>query len=716
MAGALYSPSWYRVAGLCPQLRAHVQVHRQSFRGKVWHVVQDNQTGRFHRLSTPAYHVVCLMDGNRTVDDIWRLICDRPGGAQPTQEDVVRLLSLLHGSDLILGGVQPHLEDLAERAGRQARRDFVSRFRNPLAIRIPLLDPDRLLTATLPFVRPLFTIWGLLAWMVLLMAGLTLAVTNWRQMTGAAFDSVFLAHNVLLIVLLYPCIKLLHEMGHAYATKVWGGEVHEFGVMLLAFMPVPYVDASASTAFPQKTRRALVGAAGILVEVALAALAMIVWVLAEPGMARAVAFNVVVTCGLSTVLFNGNPLLRFDGYYVLSDLMEVPNLGQRANQYLKHLFQRHAFGLPDRETPVTAPGEPAIFVFYAIGSFIYRTIVMVGVAFFIATHFFVVGVLLACASVAGTIVWPALKALHFVLFSPQLAGHRGRAVSVAFGTAGAVAIVLMAIPFPYSTMAEGIVWVSDEEATLRVRTAGFVSDIPAEGLSDVAQGTLLMRLEDPFLQLKADVAEKELEELQIKLEAVNLSDRVGANILREQIRQSGAKLADMRRSLDELALVAPSAGRLLMMDTTDLPGRFQRKGEVVGYIVGQEGLVVRAFVPQGAIDLVRRNTRAVSVRLASDKADILKAAVTREVPAAVADLPHPALATSGGGQILIDPAKPEKLKPLDSLFEVDLRVADLPADARIGMRAYVRFEHAAEPLAVRWLREVRQVFLRHFNV
>lgn len=716
MAGALYSPSWYRVSGLRPHLRAHVQMHRQSFRGKVWHVVQDNQTGRFHRLSTPAYHAVCLMDGTRTVDDIWRLICDRPGAQQPTQEEVVRLISMLHAADLIIGGVPPHLEDLAERATRQQRRDMVSRFRNPLAIRIPLLDPDRLLTATLPLVRPLFTGWGLFAWLLLVVVGLTLAVMNWRQMTGAAFESVFLAQNVLLIVLLYPVIKLLHEMGHAYATKVWGGEVHEFGVMLLAFMPVPYVDASASTAFPQKTRRALVGAAGIFVEVVLAAIAMIVWVLAEPGIVRAIALNVVATCGVSTVLFNGNPLLRFDGYYVLSDLIEVPNLGQRANQYVMHLIQRHAFGLPDRETPVTAPGEPAIFFFYAIGSFIYRTIVTVGVAFFIASHFFVVGVLLACASVTGTIIWPALKGLRFVLLSPQLAGRRRRAVTVAFGAAATTVLLLMVVPLPYSTMAEGLVWVSDDEATLRVRTAGFVSVIPGSGLSNVARGALLMRLEDPFLRLKADVAEKELEEFRIKLEAVNLTDRVGANILREQIRQSEAKLADMRRSLDELSLHATSEGHLLMVDTVDLPGRFQRKGEVVGYVVGPEGPVVRVFVPQADIDLVRRNTRAVSVRLASDKSDSLEAKVVREIPAAVTELPHAALTTGGGGHILIDPARSEKLKPLDSLFELDLRVAGLPAEARLGMRAYVRFEHPAEPLAVRWLREVRQVFLRRFNV
>ncbi|MFG1420934.1 peptidase M50 [Roseixanthobacter liquoris] len=716
MAGSLYSPSWYRISGLRPQLRAHVQIHRQTFRGSVWHVVQDNQTGRFHRLSTAAYHFICLMDGTRTVDTIWQLICERMGPQQPTQEEAVRLLSMLHGSDLIVGGVAPHLEDLTDRATRQTRRDMLARFRNPLAIRIPLLDPDRFLTATLPLVRPLFTIWGFLAWAVLVLVGTAQAVMNWHQMTSAAFEGAFLAQNIALIVVLYPFIKLIHEMGHAYATKVWHGEVHEFGIMLLAFMPVPYVDASASTAFRERSRRALVGAAGIMVELALAALAMFVWVLAEPGMARAIAFNVVLTCGVSTVLFNGNPLLRFDGYYVLSDLIEVPNLGQRANQYVFHLIQRRAFGLPDRETPVTARGEPAIFLTYAVASFVYRTTVMVGVAFFIASHFFVVGVALALASVAGAIVWPVLKGLRFVLFSPQLDGRRGRAMAVSLAALGVAALVLLAIPLPYSTMAQGVVWVSDDAATVRVRSAGFVAEIPADGLKEVDRDTLLLRLDDPLLQLRTAVVEKELGELRIKLEAAMINDRVAANILREQIRQSEAQLANMHRSLDDLNLHAPGKGRLLLTDTADLPGRFQRKGEVVGYIVGEGGPVVRAFVSQGQIDLIRRNTRAVSVRLASDTGRSLDARIAREVPAAVTELPHPAIATLGGGDILVDQTKPDKLKPLETLFQVDLHVAGLPLDARLGMRAYVRFEHPAEPIAVRWMRELRQVFLRRFNV
>ena len=147
-------------------------------------------------------------------------------------------------------------------------------------------------------------------------------------------------------------VKSLHELGHAFATKVWGGEVHEVGLMLLVFIPVLYVDASASAAFRQKHRRIVVGAAGILVETTLAALAVIVWVYGSPGIGRAIAFNVILIGGVSTLLFNGNPLLRFDGYYIFSDLIEVPNLATRANAYLFYVIQKHLFKIDSVDSPV----------------------------------------------------------------------------------------------------------------------------------------------------------------------------------------------------------------------------------------------------------------------------------------------------------------------------------------------------------------------------
>ena len=169
---------------------------------------------------------------------------------------------------------------------------------------------------------------------------MVLAGVHWPELSENLADRVLAVENLLVMWLCFPVVKFLHELGHAYAVKNGGGEVHEMGIMLLVFTPVPYVDASAASGFRSKWRRALVGAAGMLTEILIAAVFIVVWVAAEPGWLRAIAFNVGLSAGVSTVIFNANPLLRFDGYYILSDLIEVPNLGARGNQYWRYLLER----------------------------------------------------------------------------------------------------------------------------------------------------------------------------------------------------------------------------------------------------------------------------------------------------------------------------------------------------------------------------------------
>src|SRR6201992_3801122 len=307
MSSGLYSPSWYRVIDLKPPLRAHTELHRQRCRGGVWYLLQDHQTGHFHRLSPAAHLVLCLMDGRRTVSEIWTRVGETLGEDQPTQEEIIRLLAQLHGADLLLSKLPPNMEELNERADSHTRRALMTRIRNPLALRFPLLDPDRFLTATLPLVRPLFTTAGLLGWIVLVMIGIVVGAMNFAALTSNVSDQLLTTQNVALMLLAYPLIKAFHELGHAYATKVWGGEIHEIGVMLLIFVPVPYVDASSSAAFRNKWNRATVGAAGIMVEAALASIALLVWIGVEPGMVRAFAFNVILIGGGSQCLFYRQP-------------------------------------------------------------------------------------------------------------------------------------------------------------------------------------------------------------------------------------------------------------------------------------------------------------------------------------------------------------------------------------------------------------------------
>ena len=716
MAKSFFSSSWYRVAGIKPRLAAHAQIHRQRFRGQTWYVLQDYQSGQFHRLSPAANQIVCMMNGRRSMQEIWDRLSERIGEVeeQPTQDETIRLLAQLHQADLLQGGLLPDMDELAERSRRRARRELLMRAINPLAVRVPLFDPERFLTWTMPLLRPVFTKYGLAAWLLVVGFGAMLAVWHWQPLVNDGFAQAFTAQNLFLMLIVYPVIKAIHELGHGYATKAWGGEVHEIGVMFLVLMPVPYIDASSASAFQQKWRRALVSGAGIMVEALLAALAMMFWVLAEPGLARAVAFNVVLIGGVSTLLFNGNPLLRFDGYYALCDLIEIPNLGSRANRYFFYLLRRRVLRMRDEESPVTARGEAGWFLFYSIVSFAYRLFIMVTIALFIATKLFFFGVLLAFAALFHSLIWPIGKGVRYLATAPAVRRFRGRAVLAGAIAGAAVWAIFFLIPLPYSTISQGVVQLP-ESSFVPASTSGFVAEIEARPGQTVVDGMPLIRLRNAELRSRLAIQEKELEELGVRKHAAEATDRIQGRLLAEQIRRMEGDIALTRRHLGELTIRSRKSGRFIMPAAEDWPGRFVPKGQTLAYVVAPDDPVVRVVIEQARVDLVRRRTRSISVRLIEDMDRVMNARVVREVPMARKLLPSPALSTQGGGRI-VSQGNAGAQQAFEEMFNFDLALSVTPDTAFIGTRAYVRFDHGRTTLAARIGREVQQLFLRRFGV
>ncbi len=715
MAKSMFSSSWYRVAELVPRLRSHLEVHRQKFRGGVWYVMQDQQGGRYHRLSPAGYLMLCLMDGRRTVDEIWKMLGDRLGRDQPTQEECISLLAQLHAADLLSGSVPPDLSELDKRARKGEFTHFMMHVRNPLALRLPLLDPDRFLQHTMWLVKPLFGVTGFLLWLALLATGVTLAGMNWAALTGDLADRVLTVQNAFLILLVYPFIKALHELGHAYAIKRWQGEVHEIGLMFLVFMPVPYVDGSSSLAFPEKTRRAIVGGAGIMVELALAAVAMIVWINVEEGWVRAIAFNTMLIGGVSTLFFTGNPLLRFDGYYVLCDLLEIPNLGSRANKYFLYLLQKYVLGLRDVETPVTAAGEKGWFLLYAIASFFYRMTIMIGIALFIATKFFFIGFALAVWPVFSMLILPVAKGLRFLLTSPKLRRNRSRAATMTAGGVAALAGLLFVLPVPYGTIVEGVVWLPPN-AKVRTQTDGIITNILVEPNDHVTAGTPLIRMTNPDLRTQLTILEAQRAELDIRLTASAVTDRVQVQLIRGQIQNIEGAISSLRKSLSDLIIVAPITGQFVLPDADDLEGRYYAKGEELGLVSTVDDPIVRLVVRQQDVDLIRYNTRDVQLRFAGNLEAVRPARLIADAPSAVNRLPDIALSAQHGGKILTDPADGSGLTPLQEVFQFDVTLEGEQVRVPAGLRAYVRFGHGNEPVAWRMLRSARQLLLATLDV
>lgn len=715
MAPPLLSDVWYRVADLRPKLRQHARLYRHRYRNELWYLLQDPASGRVHRFTPTARLIIALMDGKRRVADLWTIANRRLGETAPTQDEMVELLAQLHGADLLQSDASPDVAELFMRAEREEKARNRRSYGNPMTIRIPIWDPDAFLERFRRPIQGIWSKWGALVWLAVVLPALLLVPPHWPELTNNFSDRVLAADNLFILYLLFPVIKALHEMGHASAVKAGGGEIHDLGIILLVLLPVPYVEASAATTFPSKYQRALVGAAGVAVELFLAALAFYVWLAIEPGIVRACLFNTMLVAGISTLIFNGNPLLRYDAYYVLADLIEIPNLSARSIRYWGYLFERYVLGVRDAEMPRGSPAEKAWFVFYGLASTIYRVLVTLVIALFIAGRFFVIGVVLAAWALAAMAIYPLIKAVRHLSESPRLARHRPRAIATVVLLIVGAAVLLTVVPVPFHTRAEGVVWLP-EQALVRAGANGFLSDFPAEPGTWVTRSNGLIQSVDPMLKAQLRASEAYVAELEATYAAAAVSNRVQAEVARQKLEQERAHLELLRSQSGDLTARANTDGIFVVPQQGDLPGRYYRKGDLLGYVLGEAHPIVRVVVPQDAIDRVRLDVKNVHVRMVDQLDLTFEGRIVREVPEGEEYLPSLALAAEGGGEVATDPRDAKAPKALQRMFQLDVELAGDVQFHQFGQRVFVRFEHQPVPLAMQWYRTIRLLFLSRFSV
>ena len=716
MSDSHFSPSWYRVADLKPRLRSHAEIHRHEYRGKIWFILQDHAAGRSHRLTPEAYRFVGMMDGRHTVQQLWDAVNEKSGDQAPTQDEVIRLLGQIHAADALICDVTPDSRELFRRYQRQQRQKIKQRLWTPMAIRIPLFDPEKFLQKTLPLAGLLLNRYTAVIWLLVVTTGIVLAAVHWPDLTENLVDQALTPQNLILLWFIYPVVKALHELGHAYTAKLEGGEVHEIGIMFLVFVPVPYVDVSSAWGFRDKRKRMLVGAAGIAVELFLGSLALFVWLTVEVGMVHVVAYNVMLISGVSTLLFNGNPLLRFDGYYVLADALEIPNLGGRSNKYLGYLIQRYLFKVSDPESPADSPGERFWFVVYGIAAFLYRMFIMFVIILYVGGKFFTVGVLLAIWAIITQLVIPMGKNMKFLFNSPKLKHNRSRPLALVMVFVAAIAGILFYLPAPLWTLAEGVTWPS-EKSQVRAEADGFIVELLAEDRKPVKQGQPLILTRDPISAARVKRLEAQRKQLEIQLIAAQSLDRVQADIVRQEFIAVAEDLQRARERNRALVIHSPRDGIFIVPQAQDQPDRFVRKGAVVAYVTNPEDHTrVRAAVSQDDIGLVREYVRKVDVRVAGWESRSYVASVAREVPGGTNQLPTAALGSTGGGPFAIVPGDQQGRRTLERVFEIEISLPPEATTEYLGTRMYVRFDHGLEPLGWQAWRALRQLFLRQFGV
>lgn len=709
---SLYSPYWYRAAPLTPRLKRHCSIGRQVHRGRVWHVVANRATGEFFRITPTAHALVGLMDGRRTVERIWREAAGPLGDDLPTQEEVIQLLSRLHKADLLHSGVAPDVAELAERRDTRLRGKILRSIKNPFALRIPMWDPEAFLARWAPLANLIFTPAVALAYVALIAYAIVTLALEWPALANDVSSQLMATETLLLLVLVYPVVKAFHELGHGFAIKRWGGEVREMGVMLLFLMPVPYVDASAATSWPDKWRRVLVSSMGILVELAIAAVAVIVWANVEPGWVRSIAFATMATAGISTLVFNGNPLLRFDGYYALSDAIEIPNLAQRANKYVGYLVKRYAFGMSRERFPALSRGEPTWLTCYAVAAFLYRISIAIAIAILVSGWLFELGLLLALWSLTQMLLFPAGKALWYVFNNEALMKVRRRAVSTTLAGVAAVVAIIALVPLPYAQIAQGVVW-AGEDATVVAKGGGFVVTAAVAPGEDVAAGAAIYVLQNERLETQRANAIAQVEGFRSALEARRAEGPAAAARAREQLTQAEATAARIEAQLRDLVVRSPAAGRFEPIDARDPIGRHIPQGDPVGFLVDPARPVrLRIVAHERDLDLIRDRRRAVEARFPHLPGQSFQARIVREVPAIDNALPHPALSTLGRGDFALDPSEPTTLRSLDSFGVFEAELVDGPPNLLVGAAADIRIDLGWAPLAIQLGRPLQQLLLK----
>jgi putative peptide zinc metalloprotease protein len=712
----LQSSLWYRIAELKPRLLTRARLHRHRYRGELWYLLQDPASGRLHRFTPSARLLLAAMDGERSVDDIWRLAQRELGEAAPTQDEVLQLLGQLHGADLLQTDMSPDAAEAFERGTKQERAKSRRSWSNPMALRIPLVDPGRFLDRHVALWQAVWGRAGALLWLLVVLPALVLLPAHWPELTNNLSDQVLRPDNLLLLVVVFPLIKALHELGHATATRANGGEVHDMGVMLLVLMPVPYVDASAAGVLRSRWTRALIGAAGMIVELFVAALAFYAWLALEPGLPRALCFNIMLVAGVSTIIFNGNPLLRYDAYYILADLVEVPNLARQSSRYWGYLAERYLLRVHDPQSPARTVSERLWFGFYGLASTVYRLTVTIAIALFVGSRFFFFGVLLAAWAVVMMAVVPVWKVLQQVGERPALREKRPRLIALAAVVLLPLMLAAFVLPVRYRSQAEGVIWLP-EQAQVRAGASGIVTRLETPPGTVVQPGQPLVRSHDPELDAQIRLAQARVAEQEALYLQELAGDRARAEIVAQQLAHEREALSVALARSSGLLVSAASTGVFTVPQAVDLPGRHARKGELLGYVLTDAQPLVRVVVEQAEVDSVTSETRSIALRLSSALAHEMRGRIVRAVPAAADEAPSGALVVAGGGRILGDPRDPQGRRTLERVFQVDVEILDAPPiPPAFGQRVMVRFDHEPLPLAQQWGRSLRRLFLAHFSV
>ena len=679
---------------LRPRLRDGLRFSIQEENNRRVCVIEDPAASRFHRVGLGEYRFIRALDGTRPVAGILAEIA-REGGAAFTQSEALQILGWLKNQHLLaIESARAGSSKLEQ--GEQAMRAAMT-WLNPLVVKVPLFRPDRFFTACERVLRPALGWGAFIVWLVVVLAGVAHVGMDWRRF-HAASDGFFSRDNWLWLFVAWAGLKVAHEFFHGLFCKRFGAAVREAGVIFIVFFPMGYVDATASLGLASRWRRIMVAAAGLYMEFFLAAVAAIIWARTAPGALHTLAYDGVIMGTVLTLFFNANPLMRFDGYFILSDLLQVPNLSTRGGTWLRRALTWLLLGAEPARALRPATREGWIVALYGAAAWVWQIVIIAGLLLGASVALRGGGLLLAV--IAG-IAWVALPLGRFASSMLEKirsgAGNASRLLLRA-GALSAVLAAVVFVPWHRSVSSDGVVELAETQV-LRAECPGFVVRELVQDGEAVEEGQLLLELSNA--EAAAELAGRRLALAQQELRARLAYTRDDVAAFQTEQSKSAAlrkEIAERERYLGTLQIRAPFAGRVTNRKLGRLRGVFFKAGQDVLHFgrAGERELKVAVSERdephfRGAVG------ESLSVRIAG-RAAVLNGQLTRVEARATQTPVHPALTALAGGPLAVrrseeaptEPSRPADYELAQPYFTAIVRLAEgVPLAA--GEMARVRF-------------------------
>lgn len=623
--------------------------------GEVWYMVEDEVAGKFFQIGLPQYTLLSLLNGKRTVNDAMMKTATLLRQNALDEQEAANLCKWTIESGL----VETELSSSTARRAEAFQRELVQKtvsWMNPMSLKIPLFNPDALMATATRFFGWLVSPVGALIWLVVVMWGGFTFLTHASEFVSRRVSS-FSANDIFWFAIAWLLLKLVHESAHGVVCKRFGGRVTSFGILFLLFIPLPFVDVTSSWRFANKWARILTSAAGMLVEVFIAAIACLVWAETNPGPLQYHAGNLMVAATLHTLLFNANPLMKFDGYYMLSDWLEIPNLNDHGKKYVKSAFKRAYFGNKIQE-PVENGWRSTAVKVYGFMAMIWFFMIAVGLS--LAASGLIEGFGLMIAFI-GLVLWfgvPIVKFTKYLATGSKLEVPNRKWFAAA---ASITCLLLGGLLFlcPSPTVVTAPVVIDYEPLSIvRAEAPGFANTIHVANGQQVRQGDLLMTLENPDLRSELKSVEVDIEISRLRCQAyLEAEDIASLQLERELLDSQIKRKSELYELVQTLEVRAPQDGHVLGLDLDLKHETYLQPGDEI-LSIGRAGEMKGiALARQQDVQWLRdQQDSNVYLRIwGRSESSYVEGELHVIDPRARDDVPHDAFAASNGGPLAVVP-------------------------------------------------------------